>query len=84
MSMQAIRQWAQEHSPQEVRNVRKPTSRSCSLPEEYVPVRRQRGTADCQSLGGVRSFADSAGTALLAEVPQLNEKGKFNGNMRCA
>ncbi|HBZ17600.1 murein transglycosylase A [Pantoea sp. NPDC088449] len=81
MSMQAIRQWAQEHSPQEVRSVLE-TNQSFVFfkPEEYVPV---RGASAVPLIAKASVASDRslipAGTVLLAEVPQLNEKGKFNG-----
>ncbi|MDE1190449.1 MAG: murein transglycosylase A [Pantoea sp.] len=81
MSMQAIRQWAQDHSPEEVRALLE-TNQSFVFfkPEEYVPV---RGASAVPLIAKASVASDRslipAGTALLAEVPQLNEKGKFNG-----
>ena len=81
MSMQAIRQWAEEHSPEEVRALLETNPSFVFFkPEPYVPVRGASAVplVAKASVASDRSLIP-AGTVLLAEVPQLNEKGKFNG-----
>ncbi|NIF23226.1 murein transglycosylase A [Candidatus Pantoea multigeneris] len=81
MSMQAIRQWAQEHSPQEVRSLLETNASFVFFkPENFAPV---RGASAVPLIAKASVASDRsiipAGTVLLAEVPQLNAKGKFNG-----
>ncbi|MEN4547284.1 murein transglycosylase A [Pantoea agglomerans] len=81
MSMQAIRQWAQEHSPQEVRALLETNPSFVFFKAEpFTPVRGASAVplVAKASVASDRSIIP-AGTVLLAEVPQLNEKGKFNG-----
>lgn len=81
MSMQAIRDWAAAHSPQEVRALLETNDSFVFFkPEAYTPV---RGASAVPLIAKASVASDRslipAGTVLLAEVPQLNEKGKFNG-----
>jgi len=81
MSMQAIRDWAASHSEQEVRALLETNPSFVFFkPEPYTPVRGASAVplVAKASVASDRSLIP-AGTALLAEVPQLNEKGKFNG-----
>ncbi|MDX5627978.1 MULTISPECIES: murein transglycosylase A [unclassified Brenneria] len=81
MSMQAIRQWAEQHSEYEVRELLeqnpsfvffKPMMTSPVKGASAVPLVAKASVASDRSL-------IPAGTALLAEVPLLDNDGKFTG-----
>ncbi|MCG8707246.1 murein transglycosylase A [Brenneria sp. 4F2] len=81
MSMQAIRKWAERHSEYEVRELLeqnpsfvffKPMMTSPVKGASAVPLVAKASVASDRSL-------IPAGTALLAEVPLLNNEGKFTG-----
>lgn len=81
MSMQAIRKWAEQHSEYEVRELLeqnpsfvffKPMMTSPVKGASAVPLVAKASVASDRSL-------IPAGTALLAEVPLLNNEGKFTG-----
>ncbi|MDN4628482.1 murein transglycosylase A [Erwinia sp. ACCC 02193] len=81
MSMQAIRQWGENHSPAEVRELLEQNPSFVFFkPEEFAPV---RGASAVPLIAKASVAADRSlippGTVLLAEVPLLNDKGKFNG-----
>ena len=81
MSMQAIRKWADEHSPEEVRALLESNHSFVFFkPESFAPV---RGASAVPLIAKASVAADRAlippGTALLAEVPLLNNDGKFTG-----
>ncbi|WP_380183954.1 murein transglycosylase A [Kalamiella sp. sgz302252] len=81
MSMQAIRQWGEDHSPAEVRELLEQNPSFVFFkPEEFAPV---RGASAVPLIAKASVAADRSlippGTVLLAEVPLLNNKGKFNG-----
>jgi membrane-bound lytic murein transglycosylase A len=82
MSMQAIRQWADSHSPQQVREllIQNP-SFVFFKPKAYAPVRGASGVTlvPKAAVASDRSLIPS-GTTLLVEVPDLNEQGKFAGS----
>lgn len=82
MSMQAIRDWANSHSYAEVRQLLETNDSFVFFkPEPYTPV---RGASAVPLVAKASVAADRRlipeGSVLLAEVPQLNEKGKFNGH----
>lgn len=81
MSMQAIRKWVEQHSEYEVRELLeqnpsfvffKPMMTSPVKGASAVPLVAKASVASDRSL-------IPAGTALLAEVPLLNNEGKFTG-----
>ncbi|QTF10868.1 murein transglycosylase A [Brenneria izadpanahii] len=81
MSMQAIRKWAEQHSEYEVRELLeenpsfvffKPMMTSPVKGASAVPLVAKASVASDRSL-------IPAGTALLAEVPLLDNEGKFTG-----
>ncbi|MCL9667386.1 murein transglycosylase A [Rosenbergiella epipactidis] len=81
MSMQAIRDWADSHSYAEVRQLLETNDSFVFFkPEPFTPV---RGASAVPLVAKASVAADRSlippGSVLLAEVPQLNEKGKFNG-----
>ncbi|WP_158784003.1 murein transglycosylase A [Pantoea sp. BAV 3049] len=81
MSMQAIRQWGEEHSPAEVRELLEQNPSFVFFkPENFAPV---RGASAVPLIAKASVAADRSlippGTALLAEVPLLDNKGKFTG-----
>ncbi|WP_434356590.1 murein transglycosylase A [Parasalinivibrio latis] len=81
MSLKAIKDWVNSHSEKEVLNllIQNP-SYVFFLPKAAHPV---TGTAGVPLLPGASVAADRdylpMGTVLLAEVPQLNEQGSWNG-----
>ena len=84
MSMQAIREWAQNHSYPEVRALLETNASFVFFkPEEYTPV---RGASAVPLVAKASVASDRSlippGTVLLAEIPQLNDQGKFNGKYR--
>ncbi|SPZ51652.1 Membrane-bound lytic murein transglycosylase A precursor [Serratia quinivorans] len=81
MSMQAIRQWADTHSAAEVRELLEQNPSFVFFrPESFAPVRGASAVplVAKASVASDRSLIP-AGTTLLAEVPLLDNKGKFTG-----
>ncbi len=81
MSMQAIRQWGEEHSPEQVRELLEQNPSFVFFkPESFAPV---RGASAVPLIAKASVAADRAlippGTALLAEIPLLDNNGKFTG-----
>lgn len=81
MSMQAIRKWGEEHSPAEVRELLEQNPSFVFFkPEEFAPV---RGASAVPLVAKASVASDRSlippGTALLAEVPLLDNNGKFTG-----
>lgn len=81
MSMQAIRKWGEEHSPAEVRELLEQNPSFVFFkPESFAPV---RGASAVPLVAKASVAADRSlippGTALLAEVPLLDNNGKFTG-----
>jgi len=81
MSMQAIRQWGEEHSPAEVRELLEQNPSFVFFkPESFVPV---RGASAIPLIAKASVAADRSlippGTTLLAEIPLLDNNGKFTG-----
>lgn len=81
MSMQAIRQWADNHSEAEVRELlQQNPSFVFFRPVSFAPV---KGASAVPLIAKASVAADPAlvpaGTTLLAEVPLLDNKGKFTG-----
>lgn len=79
MSMQAIRKWADEHSPYEVRELLETNPSFVFFkPENFAPV---RGSSAVPLVAKASVAADRAlippGSVLLAEVPLLDNNGKF-------
>ncbi len=81
MSMQAIREWGEKHSESEVRALLeenasfvffKPQSSGAGKGASAVPLVGRASVASDRSV-------IPPGTTLLAEVPQLDNNGKFNG-----
>ena len=81
MSMQAIRQWADTHSEAQVRELLEQNPSFVFFkPEPFTPVRGASGIPLIAkaSVASDRSLIP-AGSTLLAEVPELDNKGKFTG-----
>ncbi|MBW7981412.1 murein transglycosylase A [Enterobacillus tribolii] len=81
MSMQAIRRWADTHSAAEVRELLEQNSSFVFFkPEVLAPVKGASGVplVAQASVASDRSLIP-AGTTLLAEVPLLDNQGKFTG-----
>jgi len=81
MSMQAIRQWADTHSAAEVRELLEQNPSFVFFrPEAFAPV---KGASAVPLIAKASVASDRslipAGTTLLAEVPLLDNKGKFTG-----
>ncbi len=81
MSMQAIRQWGDDHSPAEVQALLEENPSFVFFkPENFAPV---RGASAVPLIAKASVASDRAlippGTALLAEIPLLDNKGKFTG-----
>ena len=81
MSMQAIRHWGETHSPAEVRELLEQNPSFVFFkPESFAPV---RGASAVPLVAKASVAADRAlippGTALLAEIPLLDNNGKFTG-----
>lgn len=81
MSMQAIRQWGETHSPAEVRELLEQNPSFVFFkPENFAPV---RGASAVPLVAKASVASDRAlippGTALLAEIPLLDNNGKFTG-----
>lgn len=82
MSMQAIRDWAMKHSEKEVQRLLETNNAYVFFkPEPFTPV---RGASGVPLIAKTAVAADKnlipPGSVLLAEVPLLNEQGKFNGH----
>lgn len=81
MSMQAIREWGEKHSEAEVRELLEQNPSFVFFKaEDYRPVRGASAVplVAKASVASDRSLVPP-GTALLAEVPLLDNKGKFSG-----
>ena len=81
MSMQAIRHWGETHSEAEVRELLENNPSFVFFkPQSYSPV---KGASAVPLIGRASVASDRsiipAGTTLLAEVPLLDNNGKFNG-----
>lgn len=81
MSLQAIRDWTESHSEEEVRQLLEQNSSFVFFkPEAFVPV---RGASAVPLIAKASVAADKtlipAGTTLLAEIPILDNNGKFTG-----
>ncbi|MEB6336677.1 murein transglycosylase A [Serratia rhizosphaerae] len=81
MSMQAIRKWADSHSEAEVRELLEQNPSFVFFrPESFAPV---KGASAVPLIAKASVASDRslipAGTTLLAEVPLLDNKGKFTG-----
>ncbi|WP_053115807.1 murein transglycosylase A [Winslowiella iniecta] len=81
MSMQAIRKWADEHSSYEVRELLETNPSFVFFkPENFAPV---RGASAVPLVAKASVAADRSlippGSVLLAEVPLLDNNGKFTG-----
>lgn len=81
MSMQAIRHWAETHSEAEVRELLEQNPSFVFFkPEMYAPV---KGASAVPLIAKASVASDRslipAGTTLLAEVPLLDNQGKFTG-----
>jgi membrane-bound lytic murein transglycosylase A len=80
MSMQAIREWGEKHSEAEVRELLEQNPSFVFFkPQSFAPVKGASAVPLIGRVGGLRPFHYSAGTTLLAEVPLLDNNGKFNG-----
>ncbi|AOM42953.1 murein transglycosylase A [Xenorhabdus hominickii] len=84
MSMKAIRQWAEQHSESEVRELLEQNPSFVFFkPEPYTFV---RGASAVPLVANASVASDKSlippGTALLAEVPVLDKTGKFTGQYR--
>lgn len=82
MSMQAIRQWAARHNESEVRELLEQNpSYVFFKPIPFAPV---KGASAVPLIAKAAVASDRslipAGTTLLAEVPLLDNNGKFTGN----
>ena len=83
MSMQAIRHWADTHSAEEVRELLEQNPSFVFFkPEPFTPVRGAAGIplVAKASVASDRSLIPT-GTTLLAEVPELDNNGKFTVNI---
>ena len=81
MSMQAIREWGEKHSEADVRELLEQNPSFVFFkPQNYAPV---KGASAVPLIGRASVASDRsiipAGTTLLAEVPQLDNNGKFSG-----
>ncbi|OWF70895.1 murein transglycosylase A [Yersinia frederiksenii] len=81
MSMQAIRHWAETHSEAEVRELLEQNPSFVFFkPEMYAPV---KGASAVPLIAKASVASDRSlippGTTLLAEVPLLDDQGKFTG-----
>ena len=81
MSMQVIRHWGETHSETEVRALLEQNPSFVFFkPQSFAPV---KGASAVPLVGRASVASDRsiipAGTTLLAEVPQLDNNGKFNG-----
>lgn len=81
MSLQAIHDWTNSHSEQEVRQLLEENPSFVFFkPQSFVPV---RGASAVPLIAKASVASDKtlipAGTALLAEIPVLDSNGKFTG-----
>jgi len=81
MSMQAIRHWGETHSPEEVRELLEQNPSFVFFKsEDFAPV---RGASAVPLIAKAAAASDRSlippGTVLLAEVPLLDNNGKFTG-----
>lgn len=81
MSLQAIHDWTNTHSEQEVRELLESNPSFVFFkPQSFVPV---RGASAVPLVAKASVASDKTlippGTALLAEVPVLDSNGKFTG-----
>ncbi|WP_279961563.1 murein transglycosylase A [Escherichia coli] len=81
MSMQAIRHWGETHSEAEVRELLEQNPSFVFFkPQSFAPV---KGASAVPLVGRASVASDRSiippGTTLLAEVPLLDNNGKFNG-----
>ncbi|HDN2509928.1 MULTISPECIES: murein transglycosylase A [Providencia] len=81
MSLQAIHDWTNSHSEQEVRQLLEENASFVFFkPQSFVPV---RGASAVPLIAKASVASDKtlipAGTALLAEIPVLDGNGKFTG-----
>ncbi|PWW12715.1 murein transglycosylase A [Mangrovibacter plantisponsor] len=81
MSMQAIREWGQQHSEAEVRELLEQNPSFVFFkPEKLAPV---KGASAVPLVGRASVASDRsivpAGSTILAEVPVLDDNGKFAG-----
>ena len=81
MSMQAIREWGEKHSEAEVRELLEQNPSFVFFkPQSFAPV---KGASAVPLIGRASVASDRSiippGTTLLAEVPLLDNNGKFNG-----
>lgn len=81
MSMQAIRHWGETHSLDAVRELLEQNPSFVFFkPEKFAPV---KGASAVPLVGRASVASDRsiipAGTTILAEVPLLDNNGKFNG-----
>jgi membrane-bound lytic murein transglycosylase A len=81
MSMQAIRHWGETHSEAEVRELLEQNPSFVFFkPQSFAPV---KGASAVPLIGRASVASDRsiipAGTTLLAEVPLLDNNGKFTG-----
>lgn len=79
--MQAIREWGEKHSEAEVRELLEQNPSFVFFkPQNFAPV---KGASAVPLIGRASVASDRsiipAGTTLLAEVPLLDNNGKFNG-----
>ncbi len=86
MSMQAIRHWGETHSEAEVRELLEQNPSFVFFkPQSFAPV---EGASAVPLVGRASVASDRSiippGTTLLAEVPLLDNNGKFNGQYRIA
>lgn len=82
MSMQAIRHWGETHSEADVRSLLEANPSFVFFkPQSFAPV---KGASAVPLIGRASVASDRSvippGTTLLAEVPQLDNNGKFNGH----
>ncbi|EKP5681625.1 murein transglycosylase A [Salmonella enterica] len=81
MSMQAIREWGEKHSEAEVRELLEQNPSFVFFkPQSFAPV---KGASAVPLIGRASVASDRSiippGTTLLAEVPLLDNNGKFSG-----
>ncbi|HDS7362873.1 murein transglycosylase A [Morganella morganii] len=81
MSMLAIRQWADNHSPQEVQELLEQNASFVFFtPKQFAPV---KGASAVPLIAKASVASDKTlippGTTLLAEVPVLDNQGNFTG-----
>lgn len=85
MSLQAIHDWANSHSEQEVRELLEQNASFVFFkPQSFVPV---RGASAVPLIAKASVASDKTlippGTALLAEIPVLDNAGNLRDAMKC-